>query len=220
LPPACRLSSSALADPGNGNGGEGHGNSNDHDHENNGNGPDGNSGKAKDKANDDAAAVRQDGAAAEAERNGRDYVPDELVVANLRDDARSSIGDFGFVVLDERQLESLGVTIIRLRVPGRMTAPAARTLLATHYPGVLVDLNAIYRPQGAYSWSGSFAEGNMASGHQQVEHIGHVPTRRRAVGRSPRPPQLAAAAHPWRLRGGRIALPRADGIIRAEEFEH
>src|SRR4029453_17314520 len=85
LPPACRLSSSALADPGNGNGGEGHGNSNDHDHENNGNGPDGNSGKAKDKANDDAAAVRQDGAAAEAERNGRDYVPDELVVANLRD---------------------------------------------------------------------------------------------------------------------------------------
>jgi minor extracellular protease Epr len=29
-----------------------------------------------------------------------------------------------------------------------MTAPTARTLVATRYPGVLVDLNAVYRPQG------------------------------------------------------------------------
>ena len=147
LPPACRLPSPALADPGNGNG-EGHGNSNDHDHENNGNGPDGSSGKRKDEHDDDAAAVRQAAAAAEAERNGRDYVPDEVVVANLGDDAKSDIGRLGFVVVDEQQLASLGLTITRVRVPRRMRAPVARTLLATRYPGVLVDLNALYRPQG------------------------------------------------------------------------
>jgi hypothetical protein len=147
LPPACRLPSSALADPGNGNGGEGHGNSNDHDHENNGNSPNGNSGKGKDADDDDSAAVRHGGAVAEAERSGRDYVPDEMVVANLGDDAKFDIGRLGFVVLDEQQLASLGLTITRLRVPRRMTAPAARTLLATQYPGVVVDLNANYRPQ-------------------------------------------------------------------------
>jgi hypothetical protein len=153
LPPAWRLPSSALADPGNGNGGEGNGNinSNDHDHENNGNGPGDNSGKGKDKDkdDDDDAAAHHAGAAAETERNGRDYVPDEVVVANLGDDVRSNMGRLGFVVLDEQQLVSLGLTITRLRVPRRMTAPAARTLLATQYPGVLVDLNANYRPQGA-----------------------------------------------------------------------
>jgi hypothetical protein len=152
LPPACRLPSSALADPGNGKGGEAHRNSNDHDHENNGNGPDGNSGKGNDE-DDDAAAARQAAAATETERNGRDYVPGEVVVANLGDDAKSDIGRFGFVVLDEQQLASLDLTITRVRVPRRMTAPAARTLLATQYPGVLVDLNAIYRQQAACFWS-------------------------------------------------------------------
>jgi hypothetical protein len=151
LPPACRLPSSALADPGNDNGGDGHGNSNDHDHENNGNGPNGNSRKGKDEDDDDAAAVRPAAAAAEAERNGRDYVPDELVVANMGDVAKSDIGRLGFVVLDEQQLASLGLTITRVRVPRRMRAPAARTLLATQYPGVLVDLNGTYRPQGTRS---------------------------------------------------------------------
>jgi hypothetical protein len=45
-------------------------------------------------------------------------------------------------------LVSLGLTITRLRVPREMTAPTARWLLASRYPGVLVDLNALYRPQG------------------------------------------------------------------------
>jgi subtilisin family serine protease len=51
-------------------------------------------------------------------------------------------------VLDERRLAFLRLTITRLRVPRQMTAPTARTLLASRYPDVLVDLNAIYRPQG------------------------------------------------------------------------
>jgi hypothetical protein len=83
-----------------------------------------------------------------AQRSGRDYVPDEVVVANLYDDARIDLTQLGFIVLDEQQLDSLGLTITRARVPRHMTAPSARTLLASRYPGVLVDVNALYRPQG------------------------------------------------------------------------
>ena len=82
------------------------------------------------------------------ERSGRDFVADEIVVAHLRGDAGTAMGGLGFVLLNERQLASLGLTIARLRVPRQMTAPAARRLLADRYPGVLVDLNSLYRPQG------------------------------------------------------------------------
>jgi hypothetical protein len=88
---------------------------------------------------------------ANAGRSGHDYVPDEVVVANLGDDARSDIVRLGFIVLDEQQLNALGLTIARVRVPRHMTPPAARTLLASRYPGVLVDVNALYRTQGQLS---------------------------------------------------------------------
>lgn len=152
LPPAWRLLPSALADPGNGNGnggeGDGNGSGNDGNHKNKGKRSGGNSGTDSDDGDDAAAAAHQSSAATATERSGRDFVPDELVVANLGDDAKTDIGGLGFVVLDEQQLTSLGLTITRLRVPRQMTAPAARSLLATRFPRVLVDLNAIYRPQG------------------------------------------------------------------------
>jgi hypothetical protein len=147
---------SALGDPGgNGNGnGNGGSNGNGGNSGNSGNsGSGGNKGKGKGQGqSDDGAATGAPASpaadATAAERNGRDYVPDELVVANLGGDARSGIGRLGFVVLDEQRLGSLGLTLTRLRVPRQMTAPAARTLLASRYPDVLVDLNAVYRPQG------------------------------------------------------------------------
>lgn len=136
----------ALADPGgngngNGNGGSNGNGGNSGAHDNKGKGPGGKPGSGT-----TAGPAGATGTA--AERNGRDYVPDEVVVANLGEDARRGVGRLGFVVLDEQELGSLGLTITRLRVPRRMTAPAARTLLTTQYPGVLVDLNAVYRPQG------------------------------------------------------------------------
>jgi len=140
--------SSALGDPG----GNGNGNGNGGSNGNGGNsGSNGNSGKGKGKGqSDDPASGTPASPAAETavERNGRDFVPDELVVANLSRDARSGIGRLGFVVLDEQRLASLDLTITRLRVPRQMSAPAARTLLAARFPGVLVELNAVYRPQG------------------------------------------------------------------------
>jgi subtilisin family serine protease len=58
------------------------------------------------------------------------------------------MGGLGFVLLNERRLASLDLTIARLRVPRQMSARAARRLLADRYPGALVDLNSLYRPQG------------------------------------------------------------------------
>jgi hypothetical protein len=153
LPPAWQGPTSALADPG----GNGKGNGNGANNGNGGNsGAHGNKGKGKAGKSTSGSAGTPSGSgtapsgapAVTGGRSGRDYVPDEVVVANLADDARDDIGRFGFVVLGEQRLGSLGLTVTRLRVPRQMTAPAARTLLTSQYPGVLVDLNAIYRPQG------------------------------------------------------------------------
>jgi hypothetical protein len=168
LPPVWQLPSLALADPGGNGNGKGNGGSkgnggNSGEHQDNGKRPDngkgpgansksgGDDGQDGEDGEDGDVAAPQAKTAAETERDGRDYVPDELVVANLGEDARSDVGRLGFVVLDEQQLASLGLKITRLRVPHQLTAPTARTLLASRYPGILVDLNAVYRPQGQLS---------------------------------------------------------------------
>ena len=97
---------------------------------------------------DGSAATGGTGAGHAAARDGNDYVRGELVVANLSSQAKREIGRLGFVVLEERPFAALGLTVARLRVPPRMAAPAARTLLAARYPDLLVDVNALYRPQG------------------------------------------------------------------------
>jgi hypothetical protein len=150
LPPA------SLADPGGNGNGKGKGGENGNGgqsgaHANNGGGAGAGSGSGDEGEGEDAAGAPQAGAAGPPGRSGGDYVPDEVVVANLGDDAKSDVGNLGFVVLDEQRLVSLGLRITRLRVPRQMTAPAARTLLASRYPGILVDVNAIYRPQGQLS---------------------------------------------------------------------
>jgi Subtilase family len=171
LPPAWQLPTAALADPGGNGNGNGNGGSNGNggksgEHDSKGNGPGGNSSEHENKGKgpgdnagtDTADAAETPGTTgpadapdAEAGGGGRDYVPDELVVANLGDDVRHDVRSLGFVVLREQQLASLDLRITRLRVPRQMTAPAARTLLASRYPGLLVDLNAVYRPQGQLS---------------------------------------------------------------------
>jgi hypothetical protein len=143
----------ASADPGGNGKGNGKGGTNGNGGNSGAHGPAGGSGSgAGDDDGDDAdaAAVGQKDAAAK-DHGRHDFVPDEVVVANLGDDARSDIRLLGFIVLDEQQLESLGLTITRLRVPRQMTAPSARTLLASRYPDVLVDVNALYRTQGQLS---------------------------------------------------------------------
>jgi hypothetical protein len=145
------LLSVAGADPGGNGKGNGNGASNGNGGNSGANGNSGKGSKSKDKQGDDDAEGDADGTATagagSAERDGNDYVPDELVVANLGE-ARDDVGRLGFVVVDEQDLASLGLTVTRLRVPRQMTAPAARTLLTSRFPNVLVDLNAVYRSQG------------------------------------------------------------------------
>lgn len=100
-----------------------------------------------DDADDDGDQSSAAGGAG-ADRSGRDYIPDEIVVGNLTDPTRADIGGLGFTVLDEQSYGALGITVTRLRVPNSLTALSARTLLAARYPDLLVDVNALYRPQG------------------------------------------------------------------------
>src|SRR5215468_1114379 len=154
LSPVWFHASPALADPGGNGKGNGKGGANG----NGGNsGAHGNSGgssggsSSSDSDQDQEAASGASPGSATAAHGGHDFVQDEVVVANLGEDARTDIRRLGFVVLDEQQLASLGLTITRLRVPRPMTAPSARTLLASRYPDVLVDVNALYRQQGQLS---------------------------------------------------------------------
>lgn len=138
--------------------GEGGGNDGGGDHDGGGgnSGPGG--GDDGDNDNDHSAAgaggddgvEQEDGAGVSGEErdDGEHYVSGEVVVANLGAEAEDDVRRLGFVVLDEQQLASLSLTVVRLRVPQRMTAPAARTLLAARFPELVVDVNAIYRPQG------------------------------------------------------------------------
>jgi hypothetical protein len=145
----------AAADGGGGDhgpGGGGHGDdggSGDNSGEGSANsGPGGGDDHDENEAGDESGNGAGRGAGHGAERDGPEYIRGEVVVANLSGRVRREIGGLGFVVIEERPFAALGFTVARLRVPPRMASPAARTLLATRYPELLVDLNALYRPQG------------------------------------------------------------------------
>ena len=147
--------SAALAAPGgngkgNGKGAENGNGGNSGAHSNNGNGSDSSS-DSDDGDQDAAAGAAPQGSATASPHGSHDYVQDELVVANLGEDARTDIARLGFVVLDEQRLASLDLTITRLRVPRPMTVPSARTLLASRYPSILVDVNGLYHQEGQLS---------------------------------------------------------------------
>jgi hypothetical protein len=132
-----------------GEGGDGHGGEGDGGSANSGPGSaDDHSGPGGGDTGDADGDEDAGGAMGGEHGGGVDFVADEVVVANLGDGARADVSRLGFVILDERKLASLGLTVTRLRIPRHLTAPAARTLLAARFPGVLVDLNALYRQQG------------------------------------------------------------------------
>src|SRR5262245_32740763 len=143
---------SALAAPGgngkgNGKGAE-NGNGGNSSHSNgNGSG----SGSSSDSDDDAASDVTSQGSPTTSQHGSHDFVQDEVVVANPGEDARTDIARLGSVVLDEQQRPSLGLTIPGLRVPRPMTAPSARTLLASRYPSILVDVNGLYHQEGQLS---------------------------------------------------------------------
>jgi hypothetical protein len=109
------------------------------------------SGSDDDDGDDDGDGEDDDNATTDSgqEAGGRDreFVPDEVVVADPSPDFVRTAQDLGFVVLDQQPLSALGLTVARLRVPGGMTALTATTLLAERFPDLVTDLNDLYRPQ-------------------------------------------------------------------------
>jgi Subtilase family len=157
LPPSrwSPIAAAAADDDGGGNSGHGGGSGGEGHGDGGGSGDDSGSGNSGpgggDDDNDDGDEAGDDGGSASggaAERDGNDYIRGEVVVANLSSRTKREIGRLGFVIIEERPFAALGLTVARLRVPPRMATPAARTLLAARYPELLVDLNALYRPQG------------------------------------------------------------------------
>src|SRR5215831_7005659 len=106
LPPSAALAASGGNGKGNGKGGANGNGGNSGAHDNNGNGA--GSGSDSSDADQDAAAASEGGAVT-AEHGSHDFVADEVVVANLGEDARTDVAQLGFVVLDEQQLASLGL---------------------------------------------------------------------------------------------------------------
>jgi hypothetical protein len=154
----------AWADEGGGHGGEGHGGGDSSggnegkgsDNSGSGSGDDGsgsdNSGPGggdDDPAGDDHGDVKpEEGGRGRAHEGGRDFVADELLVSNLSADDRDDVRRLGFTLLEERALGSLGLTVARLRVPRNLTIGAAQARLVAAIPGLLVDVNSLYRLQG------------------------------------------------------------------------
>jgi len=97
-----------------------------------------------------AAASRSgDGSGRGARGSGREMVTGEVVVINEDITFYERARGFGFVKLEEKPLGSLGLTVVRLRVPDRMTPYEARGFLRDRFPNLMVDVNNLYRPAGA-----------------------------------------------------------------------
>jgi hypothetical protein len=155
----------AWADDGGGHGGEGHGGSDSGGDGNKGSGSDnsgsgssnsgsggGDDGAGDDNSgpggDDDGGVKPEEGDRGRAHEGGRDFVANELLVSNLSADARDDVRRLGFSLIEERALGSLGLTVARLRVPRNLTTSAARARLIAAIPGLLVDVNSLYRLQG------------------------------------------------------------------------
>jgi subtilisin family serine protease len=82
---------------------------------------------------------------------GRRVVARQLVVIEPARDFAQQAGALGFAVLERRQLAALGFSTMRLRLPAGMSGADGQQLLHAHFPGLVVDYNDLYEPQGTLS---------------------------------------------------------------------
>lgn len=144
------LPGSALADDGEGggggdDGGDDGGDRGDRDGDDRGGHGDDDADNGGPEDSDDA----QEGApGSRADRStAGDFVLDELVVLDLGQDAAAALRRFGFTIIEDRVLASLGLRVTRLRVPRSSTAEAARALVAARFPDLAIERNSLYRLQ-------------------------------------------------------------------------
>lgn len=78
-----------------------------------------------------------------------DSEPGELLFLSHARNARKKVTALGFDILDEASLDSIGATVLRLRVPNKMNATKALKLLRKRFPTATVDRNHQLNPSGA-----------------------------------------------------------------------
>lgn len=75
-----------------------------------------------------------------------DFVERELMVLDPPDNFRTVIGQLGFIVIEQSNLDALEMTLYRLRIPVGMTEIEAKNKLAARFPNLSLDVDHIYEP--------------------------------------------------------------------------
>lgn len=76
------------------------------------------------------------------------FEANELIVSDPPQAFTASIAGLGYTVVESTRLNNLGISMYRLRIPAGTTVEEARRSLAASYPGIVLDANHHYQPQG------------------------------------------------------------------------
>jgi Subtilase family len=75
-----------------------------------------------------------------------EFLPSEIVVVDDRPGIRGRALSLGFTIIDERRLGTLGLAVLRLRLPAGVTPPQGLAALHRVLPQLTADVETLYRP--------------------------------------------------------------------------
>ena len=74
---------------------------------------------------------------------------EEVLVVDARDSLKQ-LRQLGFTLIEERELQALGISILRLRPPGSLDSQAGVALLRTAMPQLVADVDLRLRPPSKF----------------------------------------------------------------------
>jgi subtilase family protein len=80
---------------------------------------------------------------------GRDFAAGEVVVVGDRAAVLEEAKELGFRLIDDRTLDALGLSVLRLKTPDNVDAIAGLALLRRAMPQLVADVNSLYEPYKA-----------------------------------------------------------------------
>lgn len=78
-----------------------------------------------------------------------DFAAGEVVVLGDRPEVLQKAEDLGFRLIDNRPLNALGISLLRLKTPGTIDSQAGLALLRQAVPQLVADVNSLYEPYQA-----------------------------------------------------------------------
>lgn len=78
-----------------------------------------------------------------------DFAAGEVVVVGDRPEMLQKAEDLGFRLIDDRPLNALGISLLRLKTPGNVDSQAGLALLRQAVPQLVADVNSLYEPYTA-----------------------------------------------------------------------